>query len=126
MVLRARSSNVKKFLIIVLVSLIAFAAIALIVGLFADTLNMTPTEGEVRVRAGAATCWSGQIGDATRDGCGAMTYPVSSDLGSIVAVVQKKSDDAEGLTVEVWIDGKLADTATTTAAYGLVTVSATD
>lgn len=112
----------KKFLIIVLVSLIAFVVIALIAGSFAGTISTEPTQGEVRVRAGAETCWSGQIGDATRDGCGAMTYPVSGDFGIIVAVVQKKSDDKNGLTVEVWIDGKLADTATTNASYGLVTV----
>ena len=115
------SESVKTFLKIVA------AVIGLyVIGQMVGTSTKEPTRAEVRVRTGPSTCWSGQIDDATRDGCGAMTYPVSSDLGSIVAVVQKKSDDAEGLTVEVWIDGKLADTATTTAAYGLVTVSATD
>ena len=116
----------KKFFTIVGAIVVAFFIITLIVGLVAGTSTNEPTQAEVRVRAGAATCWSGSIVDATREGCGARTYPVSSDLGIIVAVLQKKSDDQEGLTVEVWIDGELADTATTNAAYGVVTVSATD
>ena len=120
------SASVKRFLTIVAAIVVAFFVIALVVGLMAGTSTKEPTQAEVRVRAGAATCWSGQIGDATRDGCGLATYPVSSDLGIIVAVVQKKADDPNPLTVEVWINGEIADTATTSAAYGIVTVSASD
>jgi hypothetical protein len=116
----------KKFLTIVGAIVVAFFIITLIIGLVAGTSTNEPTQAEVRVRTGSSTCWSGQIDDATKEGCGERTYTVSNDLGIIVAVVQKKSDDQIGLTVEVWIDGKLADTATTNAAYGVVTVSATD
>jgi len=117
----------KKFLTIVGAIVVAFFIITLIIGLVAGTSINEPTQAEVRVRTGSkSTCWSGQIDDATREGCGARTYTVSNDLGIIAAVVQKKSDDQIRLTVEIWIDGKLADTAETTAAYGVVTVSATD
>lgn len=116
----------RKFLTIVGAIVVAFFIIAFIVGLVAGSSVDEPTQAEVRVRAGAETCWSGQIGDATREGCGLATYPVSSDLGIVVAVVQKKADDPNPLTVEVWINGAIADTATTSAAYGIVTVSGTD
>ena len=126
MVLRARSSNVKRFLTIVAAIVVAFLVIGLVGALMAGTSTKEPTRAEVRVRADAATCWSGQIDDATRDGCGSRTYTVSSDLGIIVAVVQKNSGDQMALTVEIWINGELADDARTTARYGIVTVSASD
>lgn len=88
-------------------------------------MTIEPVEGEVRVRTMLSTCRSGAIDNATREGCRDAIFTVSNDI-AIVAVVQKQSGDQSGLTVEVWIDGALADTATTTAAYGVVTVSATD
>lgn len=111
------SESVKTFLKIVA------AVIGLyVIGQMVGTSTKEPTRAEVRVRTGPSTCWSGQIDDATRDGCGSRTYTVSSDSGIIVAVVQKNENDDIALTVEIWINGELADTARTTARYGIVTV----
>ena len=112
--------NVAKIAAIVLAVLVA---LSLIFGFFANSLSpFSPVLGEVRVVAQQRVCWSGSIGDSTKQGCGSAVYQVEGDLGFIVAVVQKQDAEMLPLTVEIWIDNEMRDTATTTASYGLVTV----
>ena len=77
----------------------------------------------IQVEAPASLCWSGAIGDATRDGCGDATFEIDSSISIFVANAQKQSDDSRPLTLKLIIEGKVVDTATTTAAYGIATVS---
>ena len=111
--------NVAKIAAIVLAVLVA---LSLIFGFFANSLSPTLVLGEVRVVAQQRVCWSGSIGDSTKQGCGSAVYQVEGDLGFVVAVVQKQDAEMLPLTVEIWIDNEMRDTATTTASYGLVTV----
>ena len=86
----------------------------------------------IGVSAGSATIkisyngdWSGSIGedDSTRSvsGSGTKTY---SETGSIiVAVIQKQDDSTDTLRVEIIVDGKVVESESTTASYGVVSVS---
>lgn len=71
--------------------------------------------------------WSGYIHDASYDGYGNQTIDPSGS-GILVAVVQKESSGNGQLTVKIidkgWIiKNRVVDEATTTASYGMVTVS---
>jgi len=113
----------RKFLVIVAAIVAAFFIItAIIAGLGVGTPKVTTAR--VVVFAEVSTCWSGQIGDATQDGCGRAEFDIKSDIGIFVAVVQKKSDDAAVLTVRITPTGKPSKETTTTAAFGVVTVTA--
>lgn len=68
--------------------------------------------------------WSGSIGgDNSRsvDGTGSETYTVEGDI--IVATIQKDDDSSDELTVSIMVEGKTEETESTTASYGVVTVS---
>ena len=78
----------------------------------------------VRIEADAKTCWSGSIGDATRDGCGPARFDVQTTFGRVVSAnAQKKSADALALSVVVEIDGKEVARNSTSAAYGVAQVT---
>jgi len=78
----------------------------------------------VRVEADAKTCWSGSIGDATRDGCGPARFDVQTNFGRVVSAnVQKKGADAQALAIIVEIDGKEVARNSTSAAYGVAQVT---
>jgi hypothetical protein len=115
---------IKKFLIIVAAIVTAFFVIGLVLGLLAGTVAPTATTARVTVFAETSLCWSGSIGDATQEGCGRRDYDITSDLGIFAAVVQKQSDDTKTLTVRITPTGGESKEATTTAAYGVVTVTA--
>ena len=96
----------------------------------------------VRVEAQSDLCWSGAIGNATREGCGDASFEVEGLSGIFTANAQKQpylgqpgipSDPAqlgslreatsEPLTLVLEIGGKEVDRQTTTAKYGVVMVS---
>jgi hypothetical protein len=85
-------------------------------------LNST-TVATVQIDAPASLCWSGAIGDATHEGCGTTTINIDSSIGLFAATAQKQSDDKKALTISLIINGKVVDSATTTAGYGIVVVS---
>ena len=85
-------------------------------------LNGTKT-AQISVDASSNVCWSGSFEGATHDGCGTTSIQVDSDIAIFAAVVQKKSPGGGTLTISLIVDGKAIDTATTTAEYGVVTVS---
>lgn len=76
----------------------------------------------VVVSAPAGKCWSGSFGERTIDGCGSRRITVR---GLIAAANAQKKDGGRWrlrLTMR-GDDGKLADRQTTTAAYGVVSVT---
>jgi hypothetical protein len=77
--------------------------------------------GNIVVTAPAAECWSGSIGEATRQGCGPQTFSISGDI--LVAVVQKTSAGSWPLEVAVVDGSSTKDDQVTSAEYGLVSVS---
>ena len=89
----------------------------------------TPEEAEEEIRSKEATvlveaapdvCWSGAIGGSTREGCGNGRFDVTGVTG-LSAVVQNKG--AGTLTVAIVQDGKETDRKSTTAEYGVVSVT---
>lgn len=78
----------------------------------------------IRIEAAPDLCWSGSIGDATREGCGPARFEVETTVGNLVSANAQKQDDGPGqLTVVAEIDGKEAGRNSTTAGYGLAQVT---
>jgi hypothetical protein len=94
-------------------------AVAVVLAGCADTLTKKP--GTVEIQAPAGKCWSGQIGDSTKDGCGSESYEIDETI--IVAVVQKRTPGRWKMRVVLVIDGKTKDEAQSTAQQGIAQVS---
>ena len=94
-------------------------ALAFLLAGCADTLTKRP--GTVSVVAPAHRCWSGQIGNSTKQGCGSKSYEIDETI--IVAVVQKHTPGRWRMRVSLVMDGKTKDEAQTTAAFGTAQVS---
>ena len=83
------------------------------------------------VSAGSATIkisydgdWSGSLGGDTSksvDGSGTETHSATGSV--IVAVIQKDDDSSNRLKVEIIVNGNVVASETTTASYGVVSVS---
>lgn len=76
--------------------------------------------GTVTVEAPDGACWSGAIGDSTKQGCGTESFDVEEDI--IVADVQKETPGRWTLTMTLEVDGDVVDTSTTDADFGIATV----
>lgn len=81
----------------------------------------------VTVSAPPSVCWSGFIGGATHDGCGPATVDtLYFPSGRVVsASVQKQGADSQGLTMAIVSNGTELARNSTSAAYGIVVVTAT-
>lgn len=90
--------------------------------LAAGCSDLAADPGRVKVIAPAGKCWSGAIGDSTKDGCGTRTFKVTGEA-IIVATVQKNSPGHWRLRLELRVKGDLKDTSVTTAAYGIAEVT---
>ena len=96
----------------------------------------------VQVEAPSNLCWSGSIGNSTKEGCGNASVDIEGLSGIVVANAQKspylgqagmptdfskvsslKEATTEPLTLILMIDGKEVSRDTTTAQYGVVQVS---
>lgn len=105
-------------------------------------INSAAKTATLQVEAPAKLCWSGSIGNATREGCGNASFEIEGTSGIFVANAQKSpylgqagfpSDPAqlakltqattEPLTLVLIIGGKEINRQTTTAQYGVVQVS---
>jgi hypothetical protein len=86
--------------------------------------DLTDSSGAtVRVEAPGDLCWSGAFGNRTVDGCGSSTVPVSG-LGDIYSANAQKQDDSPStLTLVLTIDGEEVDRTSTSAAYGVASVT---
>jgi hypothetical protein len=98
---------------------VALIAVVLLAGC-ADTLTDKP--GTVKVEAPAGKCWSGAIGNSTKDGCGTKSYEIKGET-IIVANAQKKTPGKWRLRLTLVMDGKTKDTSQTTARFGVTEVS---
>lgn len=96
--------------------------LALPVVLAASCTDLTDETGTVRVQAPAGKCWSGSIGDSTKEGCGTRSIRVEGE-SIIVAVVQKQTPGRWKLTVRVRVGDELKDVSSTSAEYGIATAS---
>lgn len=89
-----------------------------------DKLTEPADSAIARVEAPTGVCWSGAIGNATRDGCGPAEFDITAEgTGGIYSVnAQKQGEGSEPLTLVLVINGEEVDRAETTAAYGVVSV----
>jgi hypothetical protein len=83
-----------------------------------------PATVTATIQISSNTSWSGSIGadaqSTTVDGSGSRSYQVTGSI--IVAVIQKQTEGGS-LTVSIIVNGQTKATQTTSAAYGVVTVS---
>jgi hypothetical protein len=86
----------------------------------ADSCTGVPSKhhGTVTVEAPEGACWSGAIGDSTKQGCGTESFDVEEDI--IVANAQKETPGRWTLTLTLEVDGDTVDTSTTE--FGIATV----
>jgi hypothetical protein len=68
----------------------------------------TQTGATVRITASKKTCWAGQVGAATKKGCGSATFQVKASNGSY-RVNLRKTKGADGLSVVLVVKGKKVD-----------------
>lgn len=91
------------------------------------TADSTPEVKGVQVHVTYDGSWSGSIGDvssqSTYSGTGEDTIDLPDAQSIVSAVVQKQSGDTSELKVEILKDGKVIKEGTTSAEYGVVTVS---
>lgn len=85
-----------------------------------STLDEQP--GTVHVKAPPGKCWSGAIGNSTKQGCGSRSFRIEGE-SIIVGNAQKDDDGRWVLTLELEIDGEIVDRASTDASYGIAMVS---
>ncbi len=83
-----------------------------------STLDEQP--GTIRVDAPAGKCWSGAIGDSTKEG-GPKSIEIKGE-SIIVGNAQKQTPGRWTLTLTLEIDGKVVDTSTTSAEFGTAQV----
>lgn len=101
---------------IILAVILIAAGCAILVSEGADTEK----DGLVRVEAPDRGCWSGAIGNATRDGCGNAEFQVSESI--ISANAQKMTEGNWELVLVLEVNGEEIDRAETTAEFGIVSV----
>jgi hypothetical protein len=78
--------------------------------------------GVVKVVAPSGKCWSGAIGDSTKDGCGSKSFDITNEA-IIVANAQKQDPGKWKLRLVLEVDGAVVDEASTTATFGIAQVS---
>ncbi len=77
----------------------------------------------VRIEAADDVCWSGSIGDATREGCGDKRFGKVEGVGGIFSAnVQKSDDNRKPVTIVLEVDGREVDRTTTKAPFGVAQV----
>jgi hypothetical protein len=104
------------------VSLIA--VVLLVVSLFFEDEGATPTAAAVvEVIAPPSLCWSGAFGDRTVEGCGNQTVPVEDMAGVYSANAQKQDEGSSELTLVLKVGGQELDRTSTSAAYGVASVT---
>ena len=87
------------------------------------------SDAGIEVRISYSGEWSGSVGgDGTSssvDGSGDETIPIDGDPATVSASIQKQDDSNDELTVAIVEDGEVIVEESTTAEYGVVTVSET-
>lgn len=119
------NSSLKRFLIVFTV--LTIASIAAWFFIFSTILDSMPDLSNkiahVYITAPAKTCWSGAIGNSTRDGCGPATIDFPGEFGTYIAVIQKQGNDRGVLQVRIYVDEKLIAEGKTASPFGVVSAS---
>ena len=114
----------KRFAIIASITfVIALGFFVLFYSFLAGSVLTGSKNAVFRVQTDSSSCWSGFLGDASRQGCGSSEYAVTSSISIFAGSVQKQSADGMPLTLQLIIEGKLVNESTTTADYGVATAS---
>jgi hypothetical protein len=66
------------------------------------------TGATVQITTSKKTCWSGQIGGTTRQGCGSTTIRLTSSSGSYTVNIHK-TKGSDGIAVVLRVNGKKVD-----------------
>jgi hypothetical protein len=107
---------------IILAIVLLIAGCGVLLSSSADDLDTFDEQtGIVRVDAPAGKCWSGAIGDSTKDGCGDASFTITGEA-IISANAQKQTGGTWELTLTLEIDGEQIDRSETTAEYGVAQV----
>lgn len=90
-----------------------------------DTTTSTATGTQIQIDYSGS--WSGSYSDESGtqsiDGTGSKTINASSSDITTTAVIQKQAGNSKKLTVNIIKDGNVVATKSTTAEYGVVTVT---
>lgn len=107
-------------------ALLALLVFGLIIS-FAPVAQASPYTVEIRVTGTSGLRFSGSYGDLSGirsvEGTVPATYTIVNPSGDIVSAVFQKRAEMGTLTVQLVKDGAVVESQTTTAAYGVVTVS---
>jgi hypothetical protein len=95
---------------------------SMLMGSALNSATATHTE-IVHVYAPPDGCWSGAIGDSTKEGCGPADIQISQSGPIAAANAQKQADGDWQLGLALEINGKIVDSSVTTAQYGVAEVS---
>lgn len=131
-------STAKKAISIIAVCCVAVFILAMIGGGTTPDKNTATTTDDstndtveqpkgVQVHIISDGSWSGSIGDlggqSTYDGSGEDTIDLGDAESVVSAAIQKQTGDSSELKVEIIKDGKVIKEGSTTAEYGVVSVS---
>jgi hypothetical protein len=94
---------------------------SMLLGSAVNSATATHTE-IVHVYAPTDGCWSGAIGDSTKEGCGPADITISQSGPIAAANAQKQSDGGWELGLALEINGAIVDSSATTAEYGVAQV----
>jgi hypothetical protein len=122
-----QSSHTARNVILAIAGLIVLSLVGCSVLLGSAMNSATATHTEiVHVGAPPDGCWSGAIGDSTKDGCGPADITISQAGPIAAANAQKQTEGDWQLTLSLEIGGKIVDSSVTTAEYGIAEVSGGD
>ncbi len=107
---------------LLLFAVAAVGAVLLLTGASSCTGVPSKHDGVIHVTAPPGKCWSGAMGDSTKEGCGSKDVLIQNEE-IIVANAQKMTDGGWTLTLTLEVDGKTVDTASTRAEFGIAEVS---
>lgn len=106
-------------------------AAVILMGVFSSgCLETGPKTGTATIKVSYSGSWSGSLGSTSSagetstssvSGTGTKTFDVSGSFVS--AVIQKSDDSSNTLTVQIIVNGNIVKQESTSAAYGVVSVS---
>ena len=107
-----------------LIAIIAIGAISIAIGLFAASIPNTAS-----VTISYSGHWTGTYGDAgsikSVDGMGHKAFVIDNPQYVVSTTFQKQDASHEKMTIEIYVDGKRVKSESTTAAYGVVSITHT-
>lgn len=115
-----------KKIISILGLLMLIGMVVTISGCTSDSGNSTQVKG-TQVKVTYDGSWSGAYGDENSlksvDGKGTKTFNITGDPFVVSANFQKKDGSSKELVVEILKDGEVVETSSTSAAYGVASVT---